>query len=76
MNWLVLVFPFVLAAARSLTLGTRSPSNPESPPIISAEEEHRFLKIVILIFLCSWGALNLMMRFPDVGTLIANYNQF
>jgi hypothetical protein len=76
MKPLVLVFPVVLAAARSLTLGVRSRSSPENPPIISTEDERRFLKAAILILLCFWVTLYLMMRFPDAGLLIATYNQF
>jgi hypothetical protein len=62
-----LLLPFVLAATRSLTLGV--------PSIVSAEKEYEFLTVVILSLLGLLVALSLMVRFPDVGVVIGEYNQ-
>ena len=72
---LVLVLPFIFAATRSLTLVIQSPSRHGSRPIISAEKEHAFLTVVTF---CLIGLLvgGLMVRFPDLGALIEEYNQF
>ena len=75
-NPLVLVLPCVVAAARSLTLGVRSPTSAERQAIISAEAEYEFLKAVIFFLLSSWVTLNLMIHFPGLGAVIADYNQF
>jgi len=75
-NPLVLILPFVLAATRSLTLGIQSPSRLESRPTIPAELEYKFLTIITFCLLGLLVALSLMVRFPDFGTVIAEYNQF
>ena len=73
---LILVLPFVFAATRSLTLGIRSPRRSESRPIISAEAEYELLTFITFCLLGLLIALNLMVRFPEFGTVIAEYNQF
>jgi hypothetical protein len=72
---LVLLLLSILAAARSLALGLRS-SSLGSRPTISVEIEYEFLKPAIFFLLSSWVTLNLMMRFPGLGAVIADYNQF
>jgi hypothetical protein len=73
---LILVLPFVFAAARSLTLGIQSPSRFESRPTISVEAEYKLLTIMTFCLLGLLIALSLMVRFPEFGTVIAEYNQF
>jgi hypothetical protein len=67
---------FVLAATRSLALAIRSPRKIESRPIIPAQTEYEFLTVAIFCLMGLLLALNLMIRFPDFGTVIAEYNQF
>jgi hypothetical protein len=69
---LFLLLPFVLAATRSLAFGIQSPAKPGARPTIPAERECEVLLIVIVSLL----ALNLIFRFPDLGAVIAEYNQF
>ncbi|MFY9835196.1 MAG: hypothetical protein WAK55_01775 [Xanthobacteraceae bacterium] len=76
MSTLVPILPFVLAAARSLTLGIQSLSGLEWRPTIPAEAEYEFLAVAIFCLLGLLVALSLIMRFPDFGTVIAEYNQF
>ena len=73
---LVLVLPFIFAATRSLTLVIQSPSRHGSRPIISAEKEHAFLTVVMFCLIGLLVGLGLMVRFPDLGALIEEYNQF
>jgi hypothetical protein len=75
-NPLTAVLPFILAAARSLTLGIQSPSRPGRRPIVPAETEYQFLAIVALCLLGLLVFLFLVFRFPDFGAIIAEYNQF
>jgi hypothetical protein len=63
-----LLLPFVFAATRSLTLGV--------PSIVPAEKEYEFLTVVIFSLLGLLVALSLMVRFPDLGAVIGEYNQF
>jgi hypothetical protein len=73
---LVLMLPFFFAAARSLTLGIQSPSRLGSRPTISAEAEYKLPTIITFCLLGLLIALCLMVRFPEFGTVIAEYNQF
>jgi hypothetical protein len=73
---LVPILPFILAATRSLTLGIQSSSRLRSRPITPAETENEFLTVVTFCLIGLLAALNLMVRFPDLGTVIAEYNQF
>jgi hypothetical protein len=75
-NPAVLILPFVLAAGRSFTLGIQSLSGLKCRPTIPAEVEYEFLTVAILCLAGLLVTLNLIMRFPDFGTLIAEYNQF
>jgi len=72
---LLLLLPFVLAAARSLTFGIRLPYEPEGLPAISAGSECKVLLIVIFCLTGLLATLYLMARFPDLGAMIAEYNQ-
>jgi hypothetical protein len=73
---LVLVLPFIFAATRSLTLGIQSPSGLGSRPIIPVEKEHAFLRVVTFCLIGLLVGLGLMVRFPDLGALIEEDNQF
>ena len=42
------------------------------PPTIDANELTIFLLMIIMVL----SALNVMLRFPDLGGVIAQYNQF
>jgi len=75
-NPLVPILPFVLAAARSFTLGIQSLSGLECQPTISTEAEYELLTIATVCLLGLWATFNLIIRFPDFGALIAEYNQF
>jgi hypothetical protein len=44
--------------------------------LVSAEAEYEFLKIAIFCLLGLIATLSLMTRFPELGALIASYNQF
>lgn len=71
-----LLFPFVLAAARSLSFGIVSRGPSEEWRTISAETEYRFLMVAIFSLTGLLVTLGLMIRFPDLGAVIAEYNQF
>ena len=75
-NRLTPVLPFIVAAARSFTLGIQSPRSLGSQPIVSAEKEYTFLAIAALCLLGLLVSLVLMSRFPDFGAVIEQYNQF
>jgi hypothetical protein len=75
-NPLVLVLLFGVAATRSLMLGLQSPSRLGNRPIIPAEIEHKLLTIATFCLFGLLVTLNLVIRFPDLGTVIAEYNQF
>ena len=75
-NPLVLILPFVLAAGRSFTLSIQSLSRLECRPIIPAEVECEFLMVAILCLVGLLVTLSMMMRFPDFGAVITEYNQF
>jgi hypothetical protein len=72
---LVLLFPFFLAAARCLAFSIRSPGTSEEWRTISAETEFRFLLIAIFSLTGLLITMGLMIRFPDLGEVIAEYNQ-
>ncbi len=73
---LVPILPFILAATRSLRLGTQPPSERRNRTMLPAEKEYEFLILVAFCLLGSLVAIYLMVRFPDFGTVIAEYNQF
>ena len=73
---LFLLLPFVLAATRSLASGIQSRGKPGARPTILAEREYEVLLIVIFCLSGLLVALNLIFRFPNLGAVIAEYNQF
>jgi hypothetical protein len=75
-NLPVLFLPFILAATRFLTLGTQAPGKLGNRTVVPVEKEYEFLTLVAFCLLGSLVALNVMVRFPDFGTVIAEYNQF
>jgi len=72
---LVLIIAFFFAT-RSLTLGIESSGRSESRPMISAEKECELLTIMTFCLLGLLVSLSLMIRFPDLGAVIAEYNKF
>lgn len=73
---LLLLLPFVLAATRSLSVGVQSFGKPGWLPVLSAEAEYEFLVVVVFCLTGLVGALAFMFRFPELGAVIAEYNQF
>ena len=72
---LFLLFPFVLAAARSLAFGIQTPGQSEERATISAETEYRFLLIAIFCLAGLLLTLSTMIFFPDLGAVIEEFNQ-
>lgn len=72
---LLIFFPLVLAAARSLAFGIQTPGPSEERTTISAETEYRFLLIAIFCLTGLLLTLGAMVFFPDLGAVIAEYNQ-
>jgi hypothetical protein len=75
-NPLVLALSFIFAAAQSVTLGDQSPSRHGNRPTMPAEMEHELLTITAFCLFGWLVMLNLIIRFPDLGAVIAAYNQF
>jgi hypothetical protein len=73
---LLLLLPVVLAATRSLAFGIQPPSKARARPTIPAEAEYQVLLIVIFCLSGLLVSLYLMIRFPDLGAVIAEANQF
>jgi hypothetical protein len=69
---LFLLLPFVLAAMRSFAVGIQL----RGKPTVSAETEYEFLLVAIFCLTSLVFALHLILRFPDVGAVIAEYYQF
>jgi hypothetical protein len=63
-------------AARSLSLGIQSAARSGIRPIMSAENESELLKIIIFCLIGLLATFGLMIRYPDLGAVIAEYNQF
>ena len=72
---LFFLLPFALAAARSLAGTIQLPGKSEGRPTISADAECRALLIVIFCLSGLLVILTLMLRFPDLGAVIEEYNQ-
>ena len=72
---LFIFFPLALAAARSLAFGIQTPGPSEERTTISAETEYRFLLIAIFCLTGLLLTLGAMVFFPDLGAVIAEYNQ-
>jgi hypothetical protein len=74
---LFLLLPVVLAGAtRSLALGIQLPGKWGVHPTIPTEAEYEALIIAIFCLTGLLLYLGLMIRFPDLGAVIAEYNQF
>ena len=73
---LLLLFPIVLAATRSFSFSIQSPSERGARPTITVETEFEFLLITLCCLTGLLVALYLMITFPDLGAIIAAYNQF
>jgi hypothetical protein len=73
-----LLFPLlaVAFAARSLVLGIHFSRRDESRTIISAEKEYELLMIMAFCLLGLFVTFSLMVCFPNLGGLVAEYNQF
>jgi hypothetical protein len=76
MRQLLLLLPVVLAATRSLASGIQSLSRASARPTIPAEAEYQVLVIVIFCLTGLLLSLYLMIQFPDLGTAIAEIDQF
>jgi hypothetical protein len=72
---LFLLLPFVLAATRSLAFAIQSPGKPGVRSTIPVQAEYEVLLIVIFCLSGLLVTLNLIFRFPDLGAIIAEYNQ-
>jgi hypothetical protein len=72
---LILVIAGIFAA-RSLTLAIQSAGKSEIRPIISAENERDLLRIITFCLVGLLVTFGLMVRYPNLGMLIAEYNQF
>lgn len=73
---LVLLLPLAVAATRSIAFGIQWPNSEDRRSTISTETEYQALVIVIFCLTGLLATLSLMIRFPDLGALIAEYNQF
>jgi hypothetical protein len=72
---LFLLLPVVLAATRSLAFGIQSPRKRGTQPKIPVETEYEALLIVIFCLTALLISLSLMIRFPELGAVVAEYNQ-
>jgi hypothetical protein len=72
-----LLFPLlaVAFAARSLALGIHVPRRSNSRSIVSAETEYELLLIIAFCLLGLFVTFFLMVCFPNLGGLVAEYNQ-
>jgi hypothetical protein len=66
----------VFAATRPLEFGIQSPSKRGVRPTIPPETEYQALLIVISCLTGLLVARSLMIQFPYLGALIAEFNQF
>jgi hypothetical protein len=73
---LLLLLPVVLAATRSLAFGIQSPRKAGARPTILADAECQVLIIAIFCLTGLLVSLYLMIRFPDLGAIIAETDQF
>ena len=73
---LVLILPFVLAATRSLALGVQPRTRSASHGGLSAETEFGFLTVIAFSLAGLWLTISFMIKFPDLGLVIQQYNQF
>lgn len=75
-NPVLLILPLIVAATRSLALSIQSPRELGDRPTTSAERECELLMIVAFCLLGLLVTLQIMIRFPDLGLIISEYNQF
>jgi hypothetical protein len=73
---LFLLLPFVLMATRYLGFGIRSPNKDGLRSTISADTEYQALLIAIFSLAGLLVTLSLMIRFPNLGSVIADCNRF
>jgi hypothetical protein len=73
---LFLLLPLVLAATRSLAVGIHSLDKSSRRSSQFAEVEYEILLIVVFCLVGLLVTLNLIFRFPDLGAMVAEYNQF
>jgi len=73
---LLLVLPVVFAATRSLAAGIESSSKSGARQAVSAETEFELLFVIIFCLSGLLVFLSVMARFPGLGVLIAEMNQF
>lgn len=72
----VLILPFVLAATRSLALGVRPRTRSENHRGLSAETEFELLTVIAFGLAGLWLTISFMVRFPGLGLVIQQCNQF
>jgi hypothetical protein len=75
-NPLILLVPFILAATRSLAFAIRSPGKPGLCSTTPAEMEFQILLTVVFSLSGLLASLYLMIQFPELGSAIAELNQF
>lgn len=75
-NPLILLVPVILAATRSLAFAIRTPGKPELRSTTPAEMEFQILLTVVFSLSGLLAALYLTIQFPELGTAIAELNQF
>ena len=73
---LFLVLPVILAGARSLAFGLQTSSQSGVQHTIPVEDESEFLLGAIFCLLGLLLSTYLMTRFPELGSQIAELNQF
>ena len=71
---LLFLLSFVLVATRSIAFGT--PSKAAARRTTSADTEYQALLIIILCLIGLLVSLYLMIRFPEIGAIIAETDQF
>lgn len=68
------LLPFALAATRDLAIGVAT--SQVQPSVMSPEMEYRVLSPVAAALTMLLIGSGLMITHPELGALIANYNQF
>lgn len=71
---LLLLLPFVLVATRSIAFG--SPGKAPARRTTSADAEYQVLLIIIFCLTGLLVSLCLMIRFPEIGAIAAETDQF
>jgi len=73
---LFFLFPFVLVAVRSLTVAIGPTANSGRQLLLTAEAEYELLLIVLFCLSGLLGTVIIILQFPDLGAVIAEYNHF